>query len=637
MNDVVGNSEGSAGAGFVRSPFWLLVLLALIAAHVVATLGLYGPDRSWRNLTDERPILNGRHPLHIYHGLLGAQSWRDGGFGSCYDPAFQAGYPKTPIFDSGSRPAELLFLIGEDRIASYKIGLAACCALVPLVFATATRVLQLQPATACLAACLGLVTWWTTPVQRLLAQGEIDWLLAGLMLVLHVALVVRFHQDGGPLIWLGLMITAASGWFLHPIVWLGFGLLFVPFYVCVALKHHWVWNVSLWSAWSGGLLVNACWLVDWIGHCWIQRPVSPGSAEQAANSLAKWWYLDLGIEPEERTLAALLLCGGLIGVAALFVQRRMAAACALGATALLLPALSAGGSSLEPLESIGVTNLFVLALFFAAMPCAMSLTELCILVGRITRRRRLGAATAVALFANLLVWHMTDLAILARQIAFPKPFQLGLNEEQQTLVKTIRTSTGSDSRILWEERPNHPFPTWTALLPQRTQRPYLGGLDPNAALDHTHVRLTSSQLCGRSLAEWQDSELKEFCDRYNVGHIVCWSPETAARFRAWSAVELTATLHESGPGWLLAVRRPATFVIKGKARLIQADARRIVLAEVEPDDGELVLSFHYQDGFQITPCPGRAERVMDAHDPIPLLRLKLPGPYLRLTLTWGMP
>jgi hypothetical protein len=637
MNDMVGNPEGSAEAGFVRRPLWVLVLFALTAVQTVATLGLFGPDRSWRNLCDERPILNGRHPLHLYHGLLGAQSWRDGGFGSCYDPAFQAGYPKTPIFDSGSRPAELLLLIGEDRIASYKIGLAVWCALVPLIFATAVRLLQLHPATACLAACFGLATWWTTPVQRLLGQGELDWLLAGLILILHVALVVRFHQDGGPLVWLGLFLTAAAGWFLHPILWLGFGLLFVPFYLGVARKHHWVWNLSLWSAWGGGLLVNCRWLGDWVGHCWIQRPLSIGPTEQVASSLARWWFLDLGIEQEERSLAALLLCGGLVGVVALLARRRVAAAFALGATALLLPALSAGSGFWEPLESIGASKLFVLALAFAALPCAIAMTDLCALLGRITCRRRLGGAIGAALLANLLVWHSADVEALARQVVFPKPFQLGLNDEQQALVKVIRVSTRPDARILWEERPNHPFPTWTALLPEQTQRAYLGGLDPEAVVDHLHLRLTRTQLCGCPLAEMQDRELKEFCDRYNVGHIVCWSPETVARFRAWAPVDLVETLHEGGPGWLLAVKRPPTFVIKGKARLVQADAGRIALADVEPDDGELVLSLHYQDGFQITPGPARAERVMDAHDPVPLLRLKLPGPVLRLTLSWGKP
>jgi len=50
----------------------------------------------------------------------------------CYDPAFQAGYPKTPIFDNGSRPAELFLTIagGGYRPRAYKIGLALTCVLV---------------------------------------------------------------------------------------------------------------------------------------------------------------------------------------------------------------------------------------------------------------------------------------------------------------------------------------------------------------------------------------------------------------------------------------------------------------------------------------------------------------------------
>ena len=45
--------------------------------------------------------------------VLGAEAFAERSTPCCYDPAFQAGYPKTPVFDSGSRPAELfLFLAG---------------------------------------------------------------------------------------------------------------------------------------------------------------------------------------------------------------------------------------------------------------------------------------------------------------------------------------------------------------------------------------------------------------------------------------------------------------------------------------------------------------------------------------------
>src|SRR5256885_2042654 len=81
---------------------WLLGLPLLLAWQAWMTLVLLGAEGDPAALLDGRPILSGRHPLHQYHGSLGARSLLRTGTLSCYDPAFHAGYPKTPVFDSGS-------------------------------------------------------------------------------------------------------------------------------------------------------------------------------------------------------------------------------------------------------------------------------------------------------------------------------------------------------------------------------------------------------------------------------------------------------------------------------------------------------------------------------------------------------
>src|SRR4051812_48834455 len=86
---------------------WTLALVALVGWQAWMTLTLFGPGDLWRLLLNDDPVVSGRHPLHLYHGHLGALAWHHTGNVCCYDPAFQAGYPKTPIFDNGSRPAEL--------------------------------------------------------------------------------------------------------------------------------------------------------------------------------------------------------------------------------------------------------------------------------------------------------------------------------------------------------------------------------------------------------------------------------------------------------------------------------------------------------------------------------------------------
>src|SRR5437588_11092625 len=116
-------------------PAWLLGLLALSAWQGWLTVGLFGPDRPLERLLDDQPVLSGRHPLHLYHGYLGARALQERGTLSCYDPAFHAGYPKTPVFDSGSRPAELALALAGARFspAAYKIAHAAFCLLAPLL------------------------------------------------------------------------------------------------------------------------------------------------------------------------------------------------------------------------------------------------------------------------------------------------------------------------------------------------------------------------------------------------------------------------------------------------------------------------------------------------------------------------
>src|SRR5262245_25154557 len=139
MERVAALADGSAAPGRWTGPLSVLALLGLVAGQGWMTLGLFGRDDPWTPCLDDRPVVSGRHPLHLYHGSLGAQSFFDRGTLCCFDPSFCAGYPKTPVFDGGSRPAELFLILGGGTYqpAAYKVGLAVCWLLVPVVlFAT---------------------------------------------------------------------------------------------------------------------------------------------------------------------------------------------------------------------------------------------------------------------------------------------------------------------------------------------------------------------------------------------------------------------------------------------------------------------------------------------------------------------
>src|SRR5262249_14521100 len=122
-------AEGPAAPGFRGKPLGVACLAALFAWQGWMALSLFGRASPWEGLLSDQPIVSGRHPLHLYHGFLGAQALRDHGTLCCYDPAFQAGYPKTPVFDSGCRMAELFLTLagGGYQPAAYKVGLVVCC------------------------------------------------------------------------------------------------------------------------------------------------------------------------------------------------------------------------------------------------------------------------------------------------------------------------------------------------------------------------------------------------------------------------------------------------------------------------------------------------------------------------------
>jgi len=618
--------------GFGTRPAWIVVLVALGLGQAATTLTLFSPDRSWRPLCDERPIVSGRHPLHFYHGILGAQSWKAGRFGAAYDPAFQAGYPKTPIFDSGSRPAELFLLIGGNRAAAYKIGLAVCCLIVPFVFAGGARLLGQGPGTSCLTAALAQLAWWSGPVQKLLEQGNIDWLLAGQTVFLHAALLVRYHHGAGVRIWCGLLLTAIFGWFCHPILWIGFAVLFVPFYLAVALQHSGFWNLALWAAWCGGAAANLGWLLDWLRFCWISLPIG-NAASESLSELADWWASDVWGSGPDRLLAITLLGGGFAGAVVLLRRKQTAAALALGASALVLPLLSAGSNYWKPLESVGVAKLLVLGIAFATAPCATAVTAALQRIHQLVRNPAATIVAALCLFGGFAVPLRHHLRDIATQSARARTLPIGLNDEQQTLIQVLKTNTNSGGRILFEDR-MHAGSLWTALLPMYSDRCYLGGLGMDPGVEHVFARLTSHSLAERPLAEWTDSELERFCRRYNVSHVVCWSPDALTRFHNWSGCEPAEPVREKGDGWLFHVKQPASFILKGKARVSQIDSNRIALNDVEPEDGQVVLSLHYQDGWRVSPSYVQIEPEPDPYDPIPLMRLRVTSPVMRLTLTW---
>ena len=304
------------------------------------------------------------------------------------------------------------------------------------------------------------------------------------------------------------------------------------------------------------------------------------------------------------------------------LRRQAGAACLLASGTLLFVAAGGAGRLWPAVAEFGTHKVLSVGIWCCGVPGAYALASAAGGLGRSSGCRPLG-----------IVWLVVGLAGLAYYLDLPErwevtPMEIGLGSEREAVVKVIREGSTPEGRILWEDMTDpRPGAGWSALLPELTQRPFLGGLTPDACLDHLHVRLADGRLVGRPIEEWTDEELHVFLDRYNVTRAICRSPEALARFHRFASAKVIANLK---PGELIVFDRRPSYFLKGRGQVTQMDWKRVALAELEPDEtGVVVLSLHHHTNWHVSPGYVSIEKDVDANDPIPLIRLRIPGPISR--------
>jgi hypothetical protein len=594
-------------------------------------LGLFG--HSAQALVDDRPLVSGRHPLHLYHGYLGARALRSRGAACSYDPAFQAGYPKTPIFDDGSRPAELVLAAagGGCSPAAYKLGLFGFLLALPPLLSVAARAAGLGRLEALAAVSLALMVWWGRPCQQALLAGDVDVLGALVLALCHLALLIGFDRSPCLAYWVGMAATGALGIYANPSIFLVLLPVFLTYYLIAGPRHGLGWHIGLLLACTLSIGSNALWLMDWFRSWWIHLPLAFPSELLAHRTLRSLWETSLWGTAVDRALTLCILAAGLIG--GLAWGGNKVAARIIGLASALLLLLALGGVSWQPLGRFGTARLVIGALMFAAIPAARlgAAWYRALSIAVASRVPRLVASALMA--GGLCLAGREWMVALYRQIELTEPLPLGLTQSQESLVAQIRSRTDTSGRILWEERSSELEQScWTALLPVLTDRSYLGGLGPLISIEHGYARLTDQSLAGRPLGDWSDGELGDFCRRYNVRWIIVWSRANRERLERWSGIIGQETL--AGGATLLECP-PGSYVLKGSAVWHSAEPDRITLTNVVPDDGKVVLSLHYHSSLRVSPSRVRLEREPDALDPIPFVRLRLPAPASLVTISAG--
>ena len=552
--------------------------------------------------------------------------------------AFQAGYPKTPVFN-GSRLAEVfLFLAGSTfRPVAYKVGLALLCLLVPWLLILASRGMGLDWTTSVLATAIGLVVWWSPTSYNALEAGSSELLVGALAVLANLGFLIRFHRFPGILSWLGLVLTAWLGWFSQPMLFPHCPASFSDF---LSSRRPSPWHPNLAHRPSDGRSPvtgpEHSWLVDWVTYWWLRSPEPIGGGILSHRTWYTLWNAPLLGRPGLSDPGAISAgqCPGW-GDDHAAKQRTTARLLATGTGGLFLLALL--GISWEPLGNLGTAGLLSPALWFASLPAAQAWVQSFRFLSKLVGSGLRAGLITIVLGMIIAGLAFETISVLGERLQGVPPLLYELGPQRKALIDAINTYTNPDARILWEDLPLlRTSPHWTPLLPLLTNRSFVGGLDPDATIEHATIGFVDQNLARQHISQWTDEALEEYCTQYNIGWVICFSPSAIKRFSDWSGAEKIKEVTDETTGYLFfTIPRTPNFALKGQARLIHADSHHITVGDIVPENGVVVLSLHYQAGMRVSPSRVHIEREPSALDPIGFLRLRVAGPVSRVTFTWG--
>jgi hypothetical protein len=607
----------------------IMAAAMIVALHGWHTLAQFGatPAGAWAALVDEQPVCVGSHALHQYHAWLAGRGLRAGEV-VVYDPAFGAGYPRTPWFDMHVRPMELAYAMAgasEFHPAPYKVALGCVWLIIPLVIALAGRQAGMGLPQQCVLLGLVCLLAWSDWGQDRLGDGDVAFPLAVAALLVGLASWTRFQRRPNLWTWLVWVVWSGAAMVVHPLTIV----LAFPAWLAGYARAGWRRSLAVQTADVAGLV--AALGIGWpwwhgLGSTWWLLATDPMPAVasspiwirilEAGQFGWSWPRLLVGV------LAAL-------GLAGLIVARKgPRAGLAYAVAGAMVAAMLAG--VVEPAADWPVASpserWWFAVLVLATFPAAE-------VICRGWGHARLAKAWTLALVAGAILVGLANSGVggagVLHGTTHADHLTLGLNQEARELCHWLATQTTPAGRILIEDSPA--TMTWTPLLPWLTQRSYIGGLANEPPLEHLQMRLHHGWLGPREFSDWTPPELGRLAERLNLRWLVV-RQETAARMRTWPNAKMAATV---GPWTIFELSRSMGYFLRGRGRVVHADDRGVILADLEPEDGAVLVAFHFHAGAKTSSDRVAVEAFRDSDDPVPLLRLRLAKPIARLAVTWG--
>ena len=206
-------------------------------------------------------------------------------------------------------------------------------------------------------------------------------------------------------------------------------------------------------------------------------------------------------------------------------------------------------------------------------------------------------------------------------------FLTALPPEIEQLVSHIKKATTPEARILVENsdfESNHVYARghFPRILPHLTGREYIGSDCAYNPTRDSKVSFLCGSLFQRRIETLGLEEVAMRCELYNIAWVICWSAEAKNFFGNHPGYFIPDGA--IGQFFLYRVNRKPNFFLKGGGT-VRAEMNRIELRDLVPQDGEIIISYHWMKFLKTEP-PVTMERAFLQDDPVGFIRLKNPPP-----------
>ncbi len=614
-----------------------------VTAHVAAPAVLL--------LVFLRPLYANDYALMLYFQRRAVQFF--GAFHRLwgYDPFYSAGYPLNFTWNSN---VVLQFLAVLFRPAPEYIVLSvatfASAAMGPLVFWLALGNFGLKDTRRAVAMILLCAYWWTGLPAVMLLLGMPSALFAFHLSFLTVSYYYRFFSEDDPRVIKWLYILSPLCFLSHKtaivLVGMPVALLLAIHIRKVKLKT----LAHLAAICTLTIAFNSFWLIPFL-HLVKYKVTLPEAPHGLSNDPFRIFkdyltfskifshrVLELNKEswpiviPNTIFRVALLLFG-IHGLCVLRRDKRRAVAAFLGGTVAFFMALIYFGSFWKPSAELNPTRYIGYMDFFLAVPAAVSFGAVWRRLSGKNGRPIQRAVTRLAKPAPAIGFIIT----IAPFLIFLNQIRTPLDKDTLALTAYLRDSTSVDGRIMledsgWNDRdglpPKYGGGHYPALMSELTGREFIGGPYPYVFLAHHFADFHDGVFLRKRLADFKPNEMRESLDLYNIKWIVCWSRDCKNYFgvspRLYNPVSKIGkfTVYER-PGYT-----PDAF-IAGSGR-VTADIKGIRCYRVKPENGRVILKYHYFEGLRAT-GGGKIRAARIGRDPIGFIAVDNPGRNFRIT------